>query len=233
MTLCFSKSRIKKAIQECLKQVEKAPKDKRLWLKLGDLYLKNGEKEKAVNEYLKAGDLNAKEELNFRAIAIYKKVVSIDPKHIEAFHKIAKLYLEEDLLGDAGAFYERILKIRPKDKEAIKALSAIEHSKQLKRKQLRRVQAKRQGEVLKGEQIDSLISEFPVLFKTLEEDFPLYLCECPHCRAPFWVMPTPDYFFTCSCGGISVYEDLVLKTPSPEEHEMIKTMMRMKTVGSA
>jgi Tfp pilus assembly protein PilF len=102
MTLSFSKSRIKKAIQECLKQVEKAPKDKRLRLKLADLYLKNGEKEKAVSEYLKTGDLNAKEELNFRAIAIYKKIVSIAPKHIETFHKMAKLYLEEDLLGDAG-----------------------------------------------------------------------------------------------------------------------------------
>ena len=46
MTLSTSKGPIKKAIQEFSKQVEKAPKDKGLHHKLGDLYLKNGEKEK-------------------------------------------------------------------------------------------------------------------------------------------------------------------------------------------
>ena len=111
MTFSISKGRIKKAIQECLKQIEKAPKDRRLRLELGALYLKNGEKEKAVSEYLKAGDLHAEEELNARAIAIYKKVVSIDPKHIKALHKMGKLYFREGLLGDAKNCYERILQI--------------------------------------------------------------------------------------------------------------------------
>jgi tetratricopeptide (TPR) repeat protein len=132
MTLPISKGQIKKAIQECLRQVEKAPRDRRLRLKLGDLYLKNGEKEKAVNEYLKAADLNAEEELNFRAIAIYKRVVSIDPKHIEAFRKIATLYSKDRLWGSAENCYEKILEIRPDDQEAIKALSMIRDSKQPK-----------------------------------------------------------------------------------------------------
>ena len=137
MTLPISKSPIKKAIQECLKQVEKAPKDKALHHKLGDLYLKNGEKEKAVDEYLKAGDLHVEEDLNTRAIAIYKKVFSIDPGHLETLHKMGELYFREGLLGNAKNCYERILQISPGDREAMKALLLIENSKQEQRDQTR------------------------------------------------------------------------------------------------
>lgn len=126
------KDQFNKAIKEYRKQIEASPKDKRLHLKLGDLYLKSGEKEKAVDEYLKAGELHAEEDLNIRAIAIYKKVVSIDPRHVEVLHRTGTLYLKEGLLGNAKSCYERILKISPSDQQAIKTLSRIEDSKQSK-----------------------------------------------------------------------------------------------------
>lgn len=216
MTLPISKGQIKKAIQECLKKLEKAPGDRRLRLKLGDLYLKNGEKEKAVNEYLKAADLNAEEELNFRAIAIYKKIVSIDPEHIGAFHKIAKLYLEQDLLGDARVCYEKILKIRPKDKEATKALSAIEHTKQLKK-----------------EEPDSSGIGFPALSGSLEEDLPLQQCLCPYCLRSYWIIPRSDYYFRCGCGGVSFFDGFTMRVATPAEYKEIKSRDQMKTVGLA
>lgn len=216
MTLPIPKGRIRKAIQECLRQAEKAPRDKRLRLKLGDLYLKNGEREKAVDEYLRAGDLHAEQDFNTRAIAIYKKVVSIDPEHIEAFHKIAKLYLKEDLLGDARVCYEKILRIKPKDQEAIKALSAIEHSKQLKR-----------------EELDSPAIGFPVLSDSLEEDLPLRLCVCPYCRRSYWVIAQPEYYFTCSCGGMSIFDGFTMRVVTAAEYRLIKSVDQMKTVGSA
>jgi tetratricopeptide (TPR) repeat protein len=216
MTLPISKRQIKKAIQECLKQVEKAPRDKRLRLKLGDLYLKNGEKEKAVDEYLRAGDLHAEQDLNARAIAIYKKVVSIDPEHIEALHKMATLYLKEELLGDAGVCYEKILKIKPRDQEAIKALSVIEHSKQLKR-----------------EELDSSTIGFPVLSDPLEEDLPLHLCMCPYCLRSHWIIPRSDYYFRCSCGGVSIFDGLTMREVTPAEYKEIKSVDQMKTLGNA
>ena len=42
------KGQLKKAIVEYLRLVEADPQDKRLHLKLGDLYLKNGEEDKAI-----------------------------------------------------------------------------------------------------------------------------------------------------------------------------------------
>jgi len=126
------KDRLNKTIKEYSKQIEVSPKDKRLHLKLGDLYLKNGEKEKAVDEYLKAGELHVEEDLNIRAIAIYKKIVSLDSEHIEVLHRTGTLYVKEGFLGNAKSCYERILEISPNDQQAIKALSRIEDSKQSK-----------------------------------------------------------------------------------------------------
>ena len=127
------KGQSKKAIKEYLKLVEATPQDKRLHLKLGDLYLKNGEEDKAIQEYLKVANLYGEEDLNFRAISIYKKILSINPKLIEAFHQIAKLYLKEGLAGSAKNYYQSILEIDPHDREALKALESIENPQQPKR----------------------------------------------------------------------------------------------------
>jgi tetratricopeptide (TPR) repeat protein len=126
------KGQLQKAIKEYLKLVEASPQDKRLHLKLGDLYLKNGEEDKAIQVFLKVASLYAEEDLNFRAISIYKKILSINTKFVDAFHKIAKLYLKEGLAGNAKNYYQSILKINPNDFEAIKALRNIESPQQPK-----------------------------------------------------------------------------------------------------
>ncbi|MBN2245555.1 MAG: tetratricopeptide repeat protein [Candidatus Aminicenantes bacterium] len=128
------KGQLPKAIREYLKLVEAAPQDKRLHLKLGDLYLKNGEEDKAIQTFLKVASLYGEEDLNFRAISIYKKILSINPKFLDAFHKIAKLYLKEGLAGNAKNYYQSILQIKPNDLEAIKGLKNIESPQQPKEK---------------------------------------------------------------------------------------------------
>ncbi len=125
----------KKAIKEYLKLIEKSPRDERLRLKLGDEYLKNGEAENAIKEYLEAADLYKKEDFSAKAIAVYKRVVSIDPKRIEAIHRMASLFLKQGLLGDAKGCYEKILKIKRDDQEAVRALLVIEDSKRPKQVQ--------------------------------------------------------------------------------------------------
>lgn len=120
------KGQPRKAIAEYIKLIEADPKDKRLYLKLGDIYYKNEEYEKAITEYLKLAALYADEDLNSRAISIYKKILSIDSTRIDALHKIAELYLKEGLQGDAKHYYQNILEMKPTDKEARKALNDLD-----------------------------------------------------------------------------------------------------------
>ena len=113
-------------IREYLRLIERTPNDKRLHLKLADCYLKMGKNEEATGEYLKVADLYAEEDFSFPAISLYKKVLSINPKFIEAFEKMANLYLKEGLVGSARKSYQGILKIRPDSQGALKALKRIE-----------------------------------------------------------------------------------------------------------
>lgn len=124
------KGQPKKAIAEYIKLIEADPKDKRLYLKLGDLYYKTGENEKAITEYMKLAGLYAEEDLNLRAISIYKKVLAISPKRIDALHKIAGLYLKEGLSGDARNYYLSILELKTDDQEAQKALNSFDPPRQ-------------------------------------------------------------------------------------------------------
>ena len=135
--LFISKGDIKARVQACSKELEKSPGNTRLRLKLGDLYLKNGDTQKAVKEYLQAAELCEKEDFGTRAIAIYKKVLSVDPRHINALHRMAALYLKGGLLRDAKGCYEKILKIKPDDQGALKPLSMIKESQKSVQGQIR------------------------------------------------------------------------------------------------
>jgi tetratricopeptide (TPR) repeat protein len=128
------KGQFQKAVKEYLRLLEADPQDKRLHLKLGDLYLKDREEDKAIQAYLMVANLDGEEDLKFRAISIYKKILSINPKFTEALHKIAKLYLKEGLAGNAKNCYQSILQINPQDSEAVEAIKNIESPKQPKEK---------------------------------------------------------------------------------------------------
>lgn len=121
------KGQSKKAVKEFQKLVEATPRDSRLRLKLGDLYLKNGENESALQEYLKVAELYEEEDLNLRAISIYKKILSVNPNYVEALHRIARLYMSEGLEGSAKNSYQTILKIKPDDEDALSALQKFNH----------------------------------------------------------------------------------------------------------
>ena len=91
-------------------------------------------------------------------------------------------------------------------------------------------------EVSMEEELDLSAIGFPVLFDSFEEDFPLQLCVCPYCRQSFWIIPRSEYYFTCSCGGISIYNGLSLRVATTVEYEAIRDLRRArpeKTVGLA
>lgn len=125
----IKKGQHKKAIKEYRKIIDKDPKNIRVRLKLGDLYLRNGHKDKAIDEYMKVAQQYESDDLNFRATAIYKKILYLDPRLVDVYHKLANLYLREKLVGSAKLQYHNILKIRPNDPVALEALKKIEQNR--------------------------------------------------------------------------------------------------------
>jgi pilus assembly protein FimV len=121
------KKGLKKTIKEYQKILEKNPDDFKTRIKLGDLNLRRGDLEKAIKEYFKIGEYYVKEELDLKAIAMFKKILVLNPGMIESYYRLADLYRKRGLYGEAKVQYQKVLEIDPKDKKARDGLQFIEH----------------------------------------------------------------------------------------------------------
>jgi tetratricopeptide (TPR) repeat protein len=112
------KKGLKKTIKEYQKTVESDPGDFKTRLKLGDLYLRRGDLEKAIGEYFSVGESYIKEDRDLQAIGIFKRILVLNPEMLESYYKLADLYRKRGLFGEAKAQYQKILEVDPKEKKA-------------------------------------------------------------------------------------------------------------------
>lgn len=120
------KKGLKKTIKEYQQILEKDPSNFKTRIKLGDIYLHRGELAKAIEEYFQVGEYYIKEELDLKAIAIFKRILVLNPRKAEAYYKLAELYRKRGLFGEAKIQYQKILAIDPKESKAREALRMIE-----------------------------------------------------------------------------------------------------------
>ena len=90
-----AKGQFDKAIAEWKKIVKETPNDANIFNTIGDLCLKKNSKAEAVDAYKKAADILTSDGFTSKAIALYKKVLNIDPKKIEAHLALADLNAEK------------------------------------------------------------------------------------------------------------------------------------------
>src|ERR1051325_8148360 len=84
------KGQTDKAIKEYLKVVEEDAKDVRVWLKIGDLYAKKNDKDKAPETYLRVAEFYGEQGFYLKAVAVYKQVLKLDPRLIQVNIKLAE-----------------------------------------------------------------------------------------------------------------------------------------------
>ncbi|MBI4574233.1 MAG: tetratricopeptide repeat protein [candidate division NC10 bacterium] len=90
-----------KAIAEYQAILKADPGDLTVCNNLGDLYARAGRVAEAIEQYLKLGQLYRADGLSVKAIAVYKKIVKLDPTRTEAHLACADLYEEQGLSGEA------------------------------------------------------------------------------------------------------------------------------------
>jgi tetratricopeptide (TPR) repeat protein len=117
-----AKGQFDKAIAEWKKLVKELPNDANIFNTIGDLCLKKDAKADAVDAYKKAADILASDGFTSKAIALYKKVLNIDPKKIEAHLALADLNAEKGLTGNALESYKIVVDHYIQHKEMDKAL---------------------------------------------------------------------------------------------------------------
>jgi tetratricopeptide (TPR) repeat protein len=97
------KGQLDKALKEYQTLVDLDPRDANLRLKLGDLHLRQGNKEPAIACYLKVADSFMQSGFDAKAVALYKQIAKIDDKRQDIYMPLAELYQRLGLTSEALA----------------------------------------------------------------------------------------------------------------------------------
>jgi pilus assembly protein FimV len=94
------------AIAEYKKLLEANPKDWGTINLIGDLCVRLGENQEAIEYFNRLGEHYAKDGFYLKAIAIYKKITKLDPNNMPAYAKLGHLYAKQGLPLEARANYQ-------------------------------------------------------------------------------------------------------------------------------
>jgi tetratricopeptide (TPR) repeat protein len=117
-----AKGQFDKAIAEWKKLLKESPNDANIFNTIGDLCLKKDAKADACDAYKRAADILASDGFTSKAIALYKKVINIDPKKIDVHLALGDLNAEKGLSGNALESYKIVADHYMQQKDTVKVL---------------------------------------------------------------------------------------------------------------
>ncbi len=100
------RGRLEAAIDELKKVLEETPDDTRTLNRVGDLYARLSRVDEAVDLFSKAAERFTNEGFFVKAIAIYKKILRLDPTRMPIYDSLAELYRHQGLTNEAKAQYQ-------------------------------------------------------------------------------------------------------------------------------
>ena len=100
----LARGQIDKAIAEWEKLIKEYP-DGNTYNTLGDLYLKKGAKQDAIDSFHKAAKFFRHEGFSLKALALYKKILNINPADPDSLFSLGELNEEKGLTTDAIKYY--------------------------------------------------------------------------------------------------------------------------------
>ncbi|HET9767399.1 MAG TPA: tetratricopeptide repeat protein, partial [Thermoanaerobaculia bacterium] len=101
-----AKGRIDSAIKEYLKVLKENPNDVSTLNRLGDLYARISRIDEAVRLFAQIAAQYTEDGFLVKAIAIYKKIIKLDPTRLEVYESLAELYHKQGLVNEARTQYQ-------------------------------------------------------------------------------------------------------------------------------
>src|SRR5262249_28499059 len=95
--------KLEPAIAEYLRVVEEQPRDWNTANLLGDLYVRSGRAEQAIDQFVRIADGLRADGFLSKAAALYKKVLKLKPDHEHALLQAGEIAAGQGLLVDARA----------------------------------------------------------------------------------------------------------------------------------
>lgn len=92
-----------KALKEYNRLLAADPRDAKLLLEVGDAYRRWGQAEEAIAQYSKVALQYRQDGFDARAVAVFKQILNLDPKHYAAYVSLSELYQRMGLESEAIA----------------------------------------------------------------------------------------------------------------------------------
>jgi len=118
--------KIPAAIEEYRKVVDADPSDLTTINTLGDLYVRAGRIQDAINNFSRIAESYRESGFTLKAIAMLKKMSKLDPTNIETAMKLANLYSQQGLLVEARQQYLQVADAYARGGQTRKALDAYQ-----------------------------------------------------------------------------------------------------------
>jgi tetratricopeptide (TPR) repeat protein len=126
-----SRGRIEPAIREYRKLLEENPNDINTLNRVGDLYARIQRIDEAVDFFNQIAEQYAAEGFFVKAIAIYKKIIKLDPTRLDVYESLAELYHRQGLVTEARTQYQVLADYYQKHENATSAIAIYQKMAQL------------------------------------------------------------------------------------------------------
>jgi tetratricopeptide (TPR) repeat protein len=103
-----AKGELDKAIEVWKSLIAETPNDGNIYNTIGDLYLKKSAGAKAIEAFLKAGTTFQEAGFALKTIAVYKKIIKLDPSRMDVVLKLADVNAERGIVGNAIEDYLKV-----------------------------------------------------------------------------------------------------------------------------
>lgn len=118
-----AKGKIDAAIREYRKVLEENPNDINTLNRVGDLYAKVSRIDEAVKLFVQIAEQYAGDGFFVKAIAIYKKIIKLDPTRLEIYERLADLYARQGLKNEARSQFQVLADYYLKHNQAASAIT--------------------------------------------------------------------------------------------------------------
>jgi tetratricopeptide (TPR) repeat protein len=118
-----SRGKIEPAIREYRKLLAENPTDINTLNRVGDLYAKIQRIDEAVDFFGQIGEQYSAQGFFVKAIAIYKKILKLDPTRLDAYEQLADLYHKQNLVNEARVQYQVLADYYTKHENAASAIA--------------------------------------------------------------------------------------------------------------
>ena len=95
--------------------------DASVFLRIADLHLRRDQDEEAIEAFQRAGELYAREGLQPQAIAVYRRILRIEPAHTEALWNLAWLHAEMGVMAEARQYVADYLQTVDMERDWVEA----------------------------------------------------------------------------------------------------------------